>query len=99
MATLQELFEMRHSSELRNKVAAAGWNAAKDIFTEEITVPNHVERLIWAVRALRDHGEGQMIGDIFKAAIVLLQDNASPTDVQIQTAVGQVIDKFATTTA
>ena len=96
MATLQELFDMRNSSELRNKVAAAGWNAAKDIFTENEATINHAERLVWAVKALRDHGDGETISDIFKAAIVLLQDNANPTDIQIQTAVEQVIDKFAT---
>ena len=96
MATLQELFDMRNSSDLRNLVAAAGWNAAKDIFTEEASAEYHAERLIWAVKALRDHGDGQTVSDIFKASIVLLQDNASPTDAQIQTAVEQVINKFAT---
>lgn len=97
MATLQELFDMRNNSVLRNKVAAAGWNAAKDIFIEDVATGHHTERMTWAVKALRDSGEGETIGDIFKATIVLLQDNAEPTDVQIQTAVGQVIDKFATT--
>jgi len=96
MATLQELFDMRNSSNLRNLVAAAGWNAARGIFTEDPLVEYHAERLIWAVKALRDHGDGQTISDIFKATIVLLQDNANPTDAQIQTAVEQVINKFAT---
>lgn len=95
MATLQDLFDMRNDSLLRNKVAAAGWNAAKDIFTESESTPSHTERLIWAVKALRDAGDGQAISDIFKATIVLLQDNANPTDAQIQTAVGQVINHFA----
>lgn len=98
MATLQKLFDMRNLSELRNQVAAAGWNAAKDIFTEDAATANHAERLVWAVKALRDHGDGQTISDIFKATIVLLQDVAEPTDAEIQTAVGQVIDKFATIT-
>ena len=96
MATLQELFNMRDSSELRNRVAAAGWNAAKDIFVEDVATQNHAERLVWAVKALRDHGDGQTISDIFKATIVLLQDDTNPTDAQIQTAVNQVINKFAT---
>ena len=96
MATLQELFDMRNSSALRNLVAAAGWNAAKDIFTEDVSTPNHTERLVWAVKALRDQGDGQTVSDIFKATIVLLQDNDNPTDAQIQTAVEQVINKFAT---
>lgn len=95
MATLQDLFDMRNNSILRNKVAAAGWNAAKNIFTESEATPSHAERLIWAVKALQDTGDGQTISDIFKATIVLLQDNADPTDAQIQTAVGQVINHFA----
>lgn len=99
MATLQELFDMRNDSPLRNKVAAAGWNAAKDIFVEDAGTPNHAERLVWAVKALRDHGDGETISDVFKASIVLLQDNATPTDAQIQTSVEQVIDKFATVSA
>lgn len=96
MATLQELFNMRCLSELRNRVAAAGWIAAKDIFTESTGVPNHAERLVWAIKVLRDHGEGQVVNDIFKSSIVLLQDIVNPSDAQIQTAVEQVIDKFAT---
>jgi len=98
MATLQELFDMRNDSVLRNKVAAAGWNAAKDIFVEDGATINHAERLVWAVKTLRDNGDGQTISDVFKATIVLLQDNAEPTDTQIQTAVEQVINKFATIT-
>lgn len=98
MATLIELFDMRNESVLRNRVAAAGWNAAKDIFVEDVATTNHAERLVWAVKALRDDGDGGTVGDIFKAAIVLLQDNAAPTDAQVQTAVEQVIDKFATIT-
>lgn len=98
MATLQELFDMRNDSALRNRVAAAGWNAAKDIFVEDVGTPNHAERLVWAVKALRDDGTGETVSDIFKASIVLLQDNAEPTDAQVQTSVEQVIDKFATIT-
>ena len=96
MATLEQLFEMRHSIILQNKVAAAGWNAAKDIFVEAEGTINHADRLKWAVKALRDNGTGQTVSDIFKAAIVLLQDNANPTDTEIQTSVENVIDKFAT---
>jgi hypothetical protein len=99
MATLQELFDMRNDSVLRNMVAAAGWNAAKNIFVEDAATANHAERLVWAVKALRDDGSGETVSDIFKASIVLLQDNTSPTDTQIQTSVEQVIDKFATIVA
>lgn len=96
MAALQDLFNMRDASELRNKVAAAVWNAAKNIFVENAEIPYHTERLIWAIKALRDDGSGNTIGDIFKATIVILQDASDPSDIQIQTSVEQVIDKFAT---
>ena len=95
MATLQELFELRSSSELRNRVAAAGWREAKAIFTESESVPNHAERLIWAVRILRDVGDGGHVNEVFKAVIVLLESD-NVTDAQIETAVSQVVDKFAT---
>lgn len=48
MATLQELFNMRNDSALRNRVAAAGWNLAKDIFIEDGATVSHAERMIWA---------------------------------------------------
>ena len=96
MATLQALFDMRNSSELRNKVTAAGWNAARNIFTEDKATIFNTERLTWSVKALRDDGNGQIISDVFKATIVLLQDTKEPTDEEIQLAVETVIDKFAT---
>lgn len=49
MATLQALFEMRNDSGLRNRIAAASWNAAKDIFIEDAATTNHADRLVWAV--------------------------------------------------
>ena len=99
MATLIELFDMRNESVLRNRVTAAGWNAARAILAEDVTTTHHAERLVWAVKALRDDGDGGTVGDIFKAAIVLLQDNSAPTDAQVQTSVEQVINKFATISA
>jgi len=95
MATLEELFNLRNVSTLRNRVAAAGWRAAKTIFTEDVGTANHTERLKWAVRILRDRGSGSAVMEIYKAVIVLLE-KANPTDAEIETAVGQVIDKFAT---
>ena len=96
MGTLQELFDLRNSSNLRNRVAAAGWRAAKIIFTEPDATSNHAARLKWAVRILQDDGDGQAVLQIFKAAIVLLEnDGEAAIDEQIETAVGQVINRFA----
>jgi|LGOV01.1.fsa_nt_gb hypothetical protein len=97
MATLDQLFNLRNSSTLRNKVAAAGWNEAKDIFLEAPSTAHHAERLIWAVEMLRDSGDGAKVEQVFRAVCVLLQDSGeTSTDAQIQTAVGQVVNHFAT---
>lgn len=96
MATLQELFDLRNNSALRNRVCAACWNAAKTIFLEPEATPLHAERLAWAVGILRDNGEGVAVQQIFRAVSVLLQDtNGTATDINIQNAVDTVIDKFA----
>ena len=97
MATLEELFDLRNSSTLRNRVAAAGWNEAKEIFLEVDTTNHHAERIIWAVKMLRDNGVGSEVEQVFRAVCVLLQDaGESSTDAQIQTAVRQVVNHFAT---
>jgi hypothetical protein len=97
VATLEELFDLRNSSALRNRVAAAGWNTAKDIFIEDDATAHHVERIIWAVEMLRDSGSGAKVEQVFRAVCVLLQDDGeSATDTQINIAVGQVVNHFAT---
>ncbi len=94
--TLQELFELRNDSALRNRVAAACWNECKVIFTEAGSVTDHADRIKWAVYILRDSGTGGKVSEVFKAVLVVLTDPATATDADIQTAVGQIINKFAT---
>lgn len=97
MATLEQLFDLRTLSALRNRVAAAGWNEAKTIFLEDAATAHHAERIAWAVKMLRDNGGGAEVEQIFRALCVMLQDTGeSSTDAQIQTAVGQVVNHFAT---
>lgn len=97
MATLEELFELRNSSVLRNRVVAAGWRLAKTIFLEPEATPLHAARLLWADKCLREPGEGSKISQLFRAVIVVLEDTgAASTDAQIETAVAQVVDKFVT---
>ena len=97
MVTLDELFELRNSSALRNRVAAAGWNESKNIFLEDGAAAHHADRVTWAVKMLRDSGEGAEVEQVFRAVCVLLQDTGeTSTDIQIQTAVGQVVNHFAT---
>jgi len=94
--TLQELFELKDDSSLRNRVAAACWVECKTIFTEADTVESHAERIKWAVSVLRDSETGTRINEMFKAVLVVLTDPSTATDANIQTAVGQIINKFAT---
>ncbi len=96
MATLQELFDLRNNSALRNRVVAACWEAARAIFIESEGTSLHAERLAWAVRAFQDNGEGAAIMQVSRAASVLLQDDGeAATDSAVQVAVDAIIDKFA----
>lgn len=94
--TLEELFDLKNNSALRNRVAAACWIECKIIFTELDSVPNHTERIKWAVYVLRDSGTGGKVNEVFKAALVVLTDPNTAIDSDIQTAVGQIVNKFAT---
>lgn len=96
MAALIELFKLRNASVLRNRVAAACWNAVKPIILEPEDTPGHEARLSWALRALNDNGEGSAIQPVFRAVTVLLQNSGNEaTDTEIQTAVNSVVQKLA----
>ena len=89
MATLSALYESSSGkSEIRNKITAAGWNKAKAIVLDPAAT---VTQLQYA-RALLTGGPNEAI---VHGALVLLQDAADPSDVQIQGAVDAVVDKFA----
>jgi len=94
--TLEELFNLKNNSALRNKVAAACWLECKTIFTEADSVTNHLERIVWAVNILRDSGTGSKTREVFRAVLVVLTDPLTADDTDIKTAVGQVVNKFAT---
>ena len=88
MATLEALFAMKNSA-LRNRITAAGWNKGKDIVVG--SAPGATE-LAYARDLLR-HGLNE---EVITGVIVLLQDEDDPSEEQVQTAVGQVVDKFVT---
>ena len=95
MATLQELFNYRMNGALKEKVAAACWKAAKVIFLEADTVLNHAEKLKWAVRALRAKDSEEQVYSEMLTAIVVIKGTDQITDVDIESAVLSVVDKFA----
>lgn len=98
MATYLELRDLFAHDDLRAKTESAVCIASNTIRKELVTVPNHVERLVWARAALlspRDKAEV-----ILK---MLLADNAgttkatilAATDVTIQTLVNDSVNFFA----
>ena len=89
MATLTDLYGML-DSELRNQIVAACWNKAKTILTDgAATAP----QITYArdVLLTKNPVEKIVIG-----TLAVIQDNATPADNDIQTAVDAVVDKLIT---
>lgn len=97
MATFNDLFGyVRESnSTIKNQVAWSCWNAAKEIFQEVDTVPDHAERIIWAKRLLADDGSGATMEQIIRMVLIVLAKVGPYTDVEVEATVGQIIDKIA----
>lgn len=97
MVTLEEIYNRRHESTLRNRVTASCWLVAEKIFRENEGTPNHDHRLKWAVKIFGEEGESDGIKRIFNAVIVQQKDNPNPTDGEVIASVEQIINKFAVT--
>ncbi len=96
MATLEQTYDLRTDTALRNRVAAACWNLAKDIILEDTGIANHAARMVWAQAAIVDDGSGQAINRVFMGVIVVHADDIGGlSDADITTTVGQVITKLA----
>lgn len=98
MATYEELYSLRNDSALRNRVVTACIMAAETVMNELDTVPNNVNRLIWAksVFANPNAEADRMFMAILaanSAAEVSVIQGA--TDAAIQTNVDDHIDLFA----
>ena len=96
--TLHQLFDLRTSSSLRNRVAAACWKAAQAVFNEDPQAPNHTNRLAWARRVLEDDGEGAEVLRVFRALLTSTAIQAAgeaATDADIQSAVDGLVNVFA----
>lgn len=57
MATLQEIYNLKHSTILRNRLAAALAKAAEIVRTENAVTANHAARFEWAIGLLLDHNK------------------------------------------
>lgn len=99
MATYNELYGLNSDSELRNRVTMACIVAAETVMAEEDTTPNHANRLVWA--ALVFASPAMEAKRMFMAVLAANKDAdvaaiQSATDAQIQAAVDNHVDLFAT---
>lgn len=95
--TLLEAYNLRFTSSiLKSKTTTAIAKKAVDVLNENVATENHVNRVIWAKDVLANSqqmAERILWSVIADPAIVLVGEAA--TDVQILTAVTNVINVFA----
>lgn len=99
MASLAELYDLRHDGTLKGRVIGAVVKAAQAIHTAEAPLPgNQPARLAWAANALRGpEGEApRMLWAVLAAnADETVANIVASTDVQLQAAVNAAVDLFA----
>ncbi len=97
MATANELFGIVREvdSTTKNQVAWYCWDAAKVIFQELNSVQDHATRIVWSKKLLMDDGTGAAMKQITRMVLIVLAKAGPYTDVEIEAAVGQIIDKIA----
>ena len=88
MATLLELINKKDDT-LRNKMTAAGWNKAKSLL---VTGTPSATEITYAKNLL----SASIPVNIENGVLVLLQDDTTLLDADIQAAVDAVIDKYIT---
>lgn len=99
MATYLQLHDTQSNNELTRRVQTACVIAADTIRAEDGATVNHANRLIWAASVFDDPGAEAK--RMLWAVLAANKDNTveqitGATDVQIQTAVDNAIDLFAT---
>ena len=87
MAELIDLYKSQTDA-FRNKVAAAGWNKAKELLVAGTPTPAD----LGAAKILLNSKTPP--NTVLRGALVLLQDNSSADSAEIQTAVDTVVDKL-----
>jgi len=97
MSVYDEIYGLRQSSHIRNLVTVALMKACRDIYAEDVGIPNHANRLTWANVTITTQGESEaqrfmwavIANDAVRAA------GEAATDAEIQTAVDNVVNLFA----
>lgn len=80
---------------IKNTIAGATWRAAKTVFLENDSEPNHSERIEYAKKLLADNGEGQLMKQMVRMVVVVLDKEEPYTDAEITDAINSVITKIA----
>ena len=73
MATLQQIYNVAHSSLLAPRVAGALYKAAASIRAEDAGTTNHANRLLWANAVMKEDHAGPMV----KRFLVYCAQNAT----------------------
>jgi hypothetical protein len=87
MGTLLGLYDS-NTADMKNKIMAAGWRKAKEIL---LSVSPTSQSLQYAASLL---GGDSPPNRVVHGALVVLEDNLTPTDEQIQSTVDTVVDKL-----
>lgn len=60
-ATLQQIYNVAHSSLIASRVAGALYKAAASIRAEDAGTANHANRLLWANQVMKEDQNGPMV--------------------------------------
>lgn len=99
MATYLELHNLQSNNELFRRVASACVIAAETIRSEDVGTTNHANRIAWAASVFAS--PKAEAGRMLWAVLAANKDNSiaqitGATDEQLQTAVNEAVDLFAT---
>ncbi len=92
----QDIYNLRHSSLLKAKVAVALANTARTVLTESATTANHAARLAWAKQVIKDiEGAAEQILWGVVSNSTVQSGGETTADATIQTIVDSLVDAFA----
>lgn len=99
MATYTELFGLRANDALRNRITVACIIAAEAVRVENESTANHANRLLWAKSVFANplaESDRMLWAVLAQNAAITLAQITGATDAQIQTAVNNAVNVFAT---
>jgi len=98
MTLYDDIYALRGSANISNRVCVALIKASQDIYDEDPATTNHANRVIWANATITTDGsaEAQRFMWAVLADTTVRTAGEAATDAQIQSAVDANIDKYAT---